>query len=185
MNKIALAIVSVLFFATPCVAETAFQFNSPLLQVPDDSNVSGMRLSMFYGKTPNVSGFDAGMVSFSQTGNSSGFAAILGLHRVTGRSTGLQSALINVHSGESAGVNAAFVNAIQSAGSGGVNIGFVNVTKGASNIEISGLAISDSAQVQVGFVNVTKRIKGVQIGFLNFAENGFLPVFPIFNFPKK
>ena len=34
-------------------------------------------------------------------------------------------------------------------------------------------------------INVTKTIKGVQLGFLNLAENGFLPVFPFFNFPKN
>ena len=45
--------------------------------------------------------------------------------------------------------------------------------------------VSDSSTVQLGFVNVTQRIKGVQIGFLNVASNGFLPVFPFFNFPKN
>lgn len=34
-------------------------------------------------------------------------------------------------------------------------------------------------------MNVAKRIEGVQIGLLNFAKNGFLPMFPFFNFPKN
>ena len=38
---------------------------------------------------------------------------------------------------------------------------------------------------RLGFVNVTRKIENVQIGFLNFAENGFLPVFPFFNLPKN
>jgi hypothetical protein len=38
--------------------------------------------------------------------------------------------------------------------------------------------------VQVGFINVTNRIDGFQFGFINIADNGFFPVFPIFNFPS-
>ena len=33
--------------------------------------------------------------------------------------------------------------------------------------------------VQLSYTN------GFQLGFINIAENGFLPVFPFFNFPTK
>lgn len=174
-----------LLLAAPCLADPGFQFTAPGLRRPDTPGVDGLRLSLVYGRTERVSGLDLGMFSFSETGDSSGLALIFGLHRITGRSTGMQTSLINVHTGEAAGINAAFINTVDKMGSGGMNIGFLNVTKGSSNVEISGLAISDSARVQIGFVNVTKRIDSVQIGFLNFAENGFLPVFPFLNFPKK
>ena len=34
---------------------------------------------------------------------------------------------------------------------------------------------------QLGFINVTNDLQGVQVGLINFARNGFLPVFPFFN----
>ena len=37
--------------------------------------------------------------------------------------------------------------------------------------------------VQLGLFNSCR--SGVQIGLLNFNENGFLPVFPLFNFSTK
>ena len=52
-------------------------------------------------------------------------------------------------------------------------------------LDVGGLNVSNRSTVQVGFVNVTERIEGVQLGFLNVASNGFLPVFPFFNFPKN
>jgi hypothetical protein len=67
----------------------------------------------------------------------------------------------------------------------GANIGFVNVTDGFSNVDISGIGISKRSNVQLGFVNITQKIEKVQIGFLNFAENGIFPVFPIFNIAKR
>ena len=39
-----------------------------------------------------------------------------------------------------------------------------------------------SISVQLGFINITNEIKGFQFGFVNIAKNGFLPIFPIFNF---
>jgi hypothetical protein len=47
------------------------------------------------------------------------------------------------------------------------------------------LNVSDRSTAQLGFINVTEELESFQIGFVNVAENGFLPVFPIFNFPKQ
>ena len=184
MKSFLLSLTVALLLAAPALAETSFQFTVPGAQVPDDPSVNGMRLSLLYGKTKSVSGLDVGIPSFSETENSSGFAAIFGIHTISGKSSGLQGSLININSGTATGVNAAFIN-IMNEVVGGMNVGFLNVTQGNSNNELSGLAISDSANLQIGFVNVTGKLKGAQIGFLNFAENGFLPFFPFFNFPKK
>ena len=67
----------------------------------------------------------------------------------------------------------------------GANIGLLNVTRETSSVDISGLGISKQSDVQVGLINVTDEIKGVQVGLLNFAKNGFFPVFPFFNYPKS
>ena len=36
--------------------------------------------------------------------------------------------------------------------------------------------------VQLGVLNRAKSMKGLQLGVLNFNDEGFLPVFPLFNF---
>jgi hypothetical protein len=104
--------------------------------------------------------------------------------KLTGNLTGLAGSLINIHSGEDTGLNAAFFNQVHTMKSG-ANFGFVNITDSYSMVDVGGANISDGSLVQVGFLNVTKEITAVQLGFLNIAENGFLPVFPFFNFPKK
>ena len=131
-----------------------------------------------------MSGFDLGILSLSSSTNRSGLALILGISRTKGRSSGLNTGLVITHEGEASGVNASFVNFVKTLKSG-INIGFLNITEGFSALDLSGIGVSDRSNVQLGFVNVTKRIENFQFGFLNIAENGFLPVFPIFNFPKS
>jgi hypothetical protein len=120
----------------------------------------------------------------SETKNRSGLGIIFGVSKTTGKSSGCNAGLIVSHTGEASGLNAAFINRIKTITSG-ANIGFVNITDGFSSADISGIGISNRSNVQFGFVNITKKIEKFQFGFLNIAENGFLPVFPIFNFPKK
>lgn len=38
------------------------------------------------------------------------------------------------------------------------------------------------AGLQLGVLNRAKSMKGLQLGVLNFNDEGFLPVFPLFNF---
>ena len=61
---------------------------------------------------------------------------------------------------------------------------FVQIADGESLLDIGGLNLTKRSTVQLGFINVTDELKGFQFGFLNIAKNGFLPFFPIFNFPK-
>ena len=183
------ACLAALFFAVPAFAEAAsdevaFQFTLPGVRVPDNPNVGGIRFSLLHGINTNMSGFDLGLISLSESENRSGLAVIMGVSKTTGRSSGLNSGLIVLHDGEATGVNMSFINRIATLSSG-ANIGFLNITESYSSVDIGGMAISDRSNVQIGFVNITKRIEGFQIGFLNIAENGFLPVFPLFNFPKK
>jgi hypothetical protein len=182
--RLVLSIFMVLFGSSAAFAETPFQFTAAGLQAPSDPDVKGMRMVLLYGKNTNVNGLDLGFAAISEAVNQKGFSFNMGLTQVTGTSTGCASSLINVHSGEDSGFNAAFINFVKNIEEG-VNVGFLNVTDDFSNVDVGGLSVSDQSNVQVGFVNVTKKINRVQIGFLNFAENGFFPVFPIFNFPKK
>jgi len=178
MKQVILAFLCLLF-AAPAFAQAgdpaAFQFAMPGLRAPDNPRVSGFRLSFLQGKNVDMSGLDFGLLSMSETQNRSGLSLIFGVSKTTGRST---------HDGEASGLNAAFINRVRTIKSG-ANLGFINITDGFSSVDISGVGISNRSNVQLGFVNITKTIDSFQFGFLNIAENGFLPVFPIFNFPKN
>lgn len=52
-------------------------------------------------------------------------------------------------------------------------------------LDLGGLNAAEESSLQIGFVDVAARITGLQIGFINVADNGFLPVFPFFNFPRR
>lgn len=174
-----------LVLAGTASAETAFQFAAPGLRAPDDPDVNGIRFSILHGENQSVRGVDFGLLSLSETGTLSGLGLVLGLGKVTtAMDGGAAFSLVNVHTGRDRGLNAAFVNRIND-GSRAVDVGFVNIADGDTMFDLGGLNVSDSSTVQLGFLNVTKKIKGVQLGFLNIAENGFLPMFPIFNFPKN
>jgi len=182
--KRSLLCVLLLVVAGTASAETAFQFSAPGLRAPDDPNVNGVRFAIFHGVNQRVRGVDFGFLSLSETADLSGLGLVLGLGKVTGKmSGGAAISLVNVHSGEDTGLNAAFINRLNNAEEA-VNVAFVNIADGGTMVDVGGVNVSDRSTVQLGFLNVTQKIRGVQIGFLNIAENGFLPVFPIFNFPK-
>jgi len=170
--------------ATPARAETGGQFAVAGVNAPRDPDVNGVRFSLFYGKNRNMAGLDLGLVSVSQSTNLSGLALILGVNVLDGDMDGGASiSLINFHKGRDTGLNAAFINKTNH-NDNGLDFGFVNVADGNTTAVVGGLNLAKSSTAQIGFVNVTEEIRGVQIGFINVAKNGFLPVFPIFNFPK-
>lgn len=176
-------VLSLLVCADAALAEVPFQFAAPGVRAPDDPDVSGMRFAIFHGRNQSTRGVDFGLLSLNETARFSGFSGVLGMGRVTGTMSGLATALINVHTSRDTGVNAAFVNRVNTVESG-ANIGFVNIADGYTMVDLGGLNISDRSSVQLGFLNITERITSVQLGILNIADNGFLPMFPFFNFPK-
>lgn len=180
----AILVVLLVCLASPAWADVPFQFAAPNLRAPDDPNVSGIRFSVLRGRNDSVRGVDFGLISMSETANLTGFSAVLGVGKLNGNLSGLATGVANIHAGRDRGVNAAFFNQIHTL-EAGANIGFLNVVENYSMVDLGGLNVSDSSTVQLGFINVTQRIKGVQLGFLNVASNGFLPVFPFFNFPKN
>lgn len=175
--------VCLLLLANAAFAETGFQFAVPGANLPNDPDVSGMRFSLIYGKNQSTSGLDLGLLCMSETSRMSGLALVAGVHNVrTEMSSGVAFSLMNFHTGRDSGVNGAFINVLNDAGSA-FNTGFVIVAKGPTLVDLGGVNISKSSKVQIGFLNVTKQLKVFQFGFLNMAENGFLPIFPVFNFP--
>ena len=161
-------------------ADAAFQFAIPNVRLPESSAVSGLRLSFLHGKNSSQRGLDLGLLSVSETQTLSGLALVGGISRVTGQMDGGAAfSLVNWHSGRDSGLNAAFINIVDDTRDA-ANLGFVTIADSGT-----GFNLSETSTAQIGFVNVTDRIESFQLGFLNVADNGFLPIFPFFNFPAK
>jgi hypothetical protein len=183
--KLSILSLCLILFAGAAGATTPFQLAVPNANLPSDPNVSGMRLSFLWGKNSSTEGFDVGVLSMSETSKFSGLALVGGVSRITGSmDSGVAFSLVNYHTGRDSGVNGAFINLLNDA-SGAFNTGFVTVAQGATLVDLGGVNYSQSSTAQIGFINITKRIKSFQFGFINIAENGFLPIFPVFNFPKQ
>jgi hypothetical protein len=181
VKRLVLALVP-LFVAGAALADTGFQLAVPNANVPRDPNVKGVRFSFLYGKNQSVKGVDFGILSLSETSRASGVAFISGVHYVKQEMSRCAAfSLVNYHTGHDSGMNGAFVNVVNDT-SGAFNLGFVNYAEGATLVDLGGVNISRSSTAQIGFLNMTDRIEGFQFGFLNMADNGFLPIFPIFNF---
>jgi hypothetical protein len=164
------------------MAAAGAQFGAPGIRAPSDPDVDGFRFSILYGDNENMSGLDLGFVAMSESRTLSGVALVLGFHKLRGdMDGGAAFSFANFHGGSDSGLNAAFINKVNNAPDG-VDFGFVNLADGHTMLDIGGLNLSDSSTAQLGFINITKKIEGFQLGFINIAQNGFLPVFPFFNF---
>lgn len=174
--------LAALLLAAPALADVGFQFAAPNLNAPPDPNVNGVRVSLLHGENQSVRGIDFGILSLSESVQCSGVSFIGGVHYVKQAMTGgVVFSVINYHTGRDAGVNAAFVNVLHDT-SEAFNVGFITFADGPTGVDLGGVNVSRSSTAQIGFINVTDRIEGFQFGFLNVAANGFLPVFPVFNF---
>lgn len=182
MKRLFLALVP-LFVAGAALADTPFQFAAPNLNAPPDPDVRGVRFSFLHGENRSVKGLDLGLLSLSETSRASGVAFIGGVHYVRQEmSNGAAFSIVNYHRGRDSGVNGAFVNLLNDT-TRAFNLGFITYAEGATMVDLGGINISRSSTAQIGFINMTDRIESFQFGFLNMAANGFLPIFPVFNFP--
>ena len=143
-----------------------------------------------------LSGLQMGLAS-SAAGGVTG--AQIGLVTHSGDITGLQAGALLNDAGEMNGAALGVCN-IARANSVGAQLGalcavvsgdFKGLQTGAGNFvtgELTGAQIGafNSADrgsgFQFGVVNYAKSMDGLQFGLLNFNENGFLPVFPFFNY---
>lgn len=188
--KRSIAVLSVLALGLSAVAagtasaDTGAQFQTIGVKSPDDPNVTGFRFSLLYGESTTMSGFDLGAAAYVRTGDFSGFGPLFAIGHVSGDSSGCLCSFANLVEGKQSGAAIGFINVIGD-GPDSVNIGFVNVSQQATKVDISGLAVSKRSEAQIGFLNITGEIEHFQFGILNIASNGFLPVFPLFNVPKK
>ena len=137
---------------------------APVQIVSEDHSVKGFRFSLLYGKNHNVEGLDLSLVGIAND------------------FTGVQVALAGINNGNFTGVNWGGVSVVKKEMKG-VQLSFVNTAESMKWFQFGAVNYTQSAEgLQVSVVNWTESLHGIQIGLLNFAKNGFLPIFPFFNF---
>ena len=151
--------------ATPIDLAIAPNIQFPPKYVP----VRGIAFNALYGVQDDVAGFAVGVFN-EQTTYLRGFSGGI-----------LNIARANAEALQVGGGNAC-EGLLQ-----GFQVGVVNQVSG----ELQGgqIAIANSVEkgtgFQIGFLNYAESLKGFQFGLLNFNDSGFLPFFPVFNFPKN
>ncbi len=124
----------------------------PIQIFPNTDAISGIRLSLLYGRNTSVMGLDWGLVT----------------HTTSGRSLGVQFAVVGIADADFVGWKDNFVNIVKGDFEG-LQTGFVNYANNANGL-------------QFGFVNYARTLKGLQIGLINIIkQGGAFPVFPIIN----
>lgn len=151
----------VIFIALLIIAPSAFaqekrpvqlSLVTPIQIFNENDPISGIRLSLLYGRSVSVTGLDWGLVN----------------HTTTGISKGVQFGLVGMADADFVGWQDNFVNVVKG-NMEGFQWGFVNYANYANGL-------------QLGFVNYARSMKGLQIGLVNIIkQGGQFPVFPIVN----
>jgi hypothetical protein len=125
---------------------------TPIQLFPESNSISGIRLSLIYGRNVNVTGVDLGLVN----------------HTTKGTTTGVQWGLVGLSDADFMGWQDNGVNIVKG-NFEGLQWGFVNYANHANGL-------------QLGVVNYARSLKGLQIGLVNIIkQGGAFPVFPIVN----
>jgi hypothetical protein len=161
MRNLFLTFAALLFILPAAVNTNVYAQESPIqvalfnpVQIaPETNSVTGLRLSLLYGKNVNVNGIDIGLVNVT-----------------TGNQLGLQWGAVGYNEGNFNGWQDNFVS-ITKGNLTGLQTGAVTYNAG----KVSGL--------QIAIVNYAATMNGLQLGLVNIiGKGGFLPVFPFFNF---
>ncbi len=150
----AVALVAMIVVAPAAAENKPIQLAlfSPIQLFPESDAISGIRLSLIYGKNTSVTGLDWGLVNHTTSGESVGWQlGIVGLAEADFK--GWQDNWVNVVKGNFEGLQLGVVNSADHAGG-----------------------------LQLGFVNYARTLNGLQIGLVNIIkQGGQFPVFPIVN----
>jgi hypothetical protein len=131
-----------------------------------DVPIWGLDLNLIRGSQQTVLGLSVGFMNeVSENLSGLGLGAI---NLANGNATGIQAGAGNAVEGRFRGIQTAILN-INEGTLKGAQFGLANATE-------------DGSGLQLGVYNQATSLKGLQIGLLNINKNGFLPVFPIFNF---
>ena len=125
---------------------------SPIQIFPENYTITGVRLSLIYGRNASVTGLDWGLVN----------------HTTSGESMGVQFGLVGIADADFVGWQDNAFNIVKG-NFKGLQWGFVNYANYANGL-------------QLGFVNYSVSMHGLQIGLVNIIkQGGQFPVFPIVN----
>lgn len=181
MKKIIAVFTGIMMFSLSAFATTPAQLSLPGTNIPYDEDVAGVRLTLLYGETSNVSGLDI-TFGLTEMNNFTGIEIapfFLGGNKVNNEFKGLAIGVLNWHEGRDTGVNWGAVNLVNNVN--GANIAFVNISRGESLVDIGFVNYAEATSFQLGFVNATRHLNGLQVGLVNYAENGIFPVLPLIN----
>ena len=154
----------------------------------------GLEISWLYSGTENVRGIQVSWVT-CYTKVMEGVQATWVTSLNSGIFRGLQGTVGYAQAGDLQGAQGAVVTLADKVA--GVQAGAVTIADEVRGFQAGGVAlvsgkltgvqcnlygqVGDSCGLQLGVVNVSKG-KGLQFGAINIMKDGFLPVFPIFNF---
>jgi hypothetical protein len=164
----------------------------PPVQFPaEDFSITGLRLSLLYGRQRDVYGIDVGVLG-NITNQTFAGIAVSGLFNINhGMTTivGLQAAGVANWSTQKMnvyGVQVALTNIVEAESSvTGLQLSLANM---ASHTTIRGFQVGvynvarSVYGLQVGVVNVVDNLHGLQLGLLNFNHTGLFAVAPVLNF---
>ena len=158
---------------SPQAPSTPVQFAvvNPAQVFGEEWSVTAFRLSLLDGVNRDVTGLD---VSFGGT-------------HTLGRLRGLQVALANEVAGDCTGAQiGATVNRVEGRLRGMQSSGMMAYAGDGAGAQFAPILVQATKLrgFQLGLVTLAQEMTGLQLGLLNFNENGFLPVFPIFNFGR-
>ena len=182
-SRLCVAAAVAMLSATSAMAATPVQLSTFDFNAPEDSEVTGVRFPVIYGKDGgDIKGVDFGIIAFSEMNSLKGvaFSMLPAANRIKSEMVGVSTGLFNWHEGQDTGVNLGFANITNNVK--GMNWSFLNYPQGYTAADVGAVNISQKSNFQLSFVNVTQELDGIQIGFINCAKNGFLPCFVLFNF---
>ena len=157
--------------AEPPPASVQLALANPVQWVDADRSVTALRLSIINGENVDVTGFDLSGVVTVTTGTVRGLQIAL-VNQVIGECKGVQlGGFVNYVEGRLSGLQLSTAGAYAGDGSGAQITAFLAQAKSFRGFQMALFTWADEMQ-------------GLQIGFLNFNKNGFLPVFPIFNYGR-
>jgi hypothetical protein len=160
MSKSKFALMTIAFLALVLAAQPILAQDKPIqlslfspIQIfPERDGISGVRLSLLYGKNTHVTGIDWGFVS----------------HCTSGVSKGVQFGFVGLVDADFTGWQANWIN-ITKKNFEGLQWGVVNYAGHANGL-------------QLGLINYAVSLKGLQIGLVNIIkQGGQFPIFPIVN----
>jgi len=133
------------------------------------SDVNGVQLSVANLGGSNIDGVQLAWLNMNENGGS----LQLGAYNILKSSEGVQFGLANLNDRNNWAAQFAVINYTDPKSSG-FQVGAINAADRYDGFQLGLLNINSD----------NSKNKGFQIGLINWMDNGFLPLFPFFNFSK-